>query len=787
MVCVVTSVVGHIFSLGFDSAALSQNGSKQDPADFFDMPVVKQEDATSSKLQVVDHLRALAADCDHLVLWLDCDAEGENIAFETIGVTRRAFEQKMEQEKALLRQDNTSESYEPIRRIHRAHFSAITGEALRNAFQNLGEPDAALSRSVDARQELDLRVGVAMTRLLTWRCVGMARRKYSDATKLISYGPCQTPTLSFCVARARAVEAFQAQDFWKIQTSASFAGATAHDKLYDLRWKPPSDPVESTSKKLGFRRPHDESGKQYEDSSTFDKQAVDEVLKFASLPGSLLRVTQVTNESERVSAPPGLNTVTLLSAGSKSMGMSPKQVMNVAEKLYSSGFISYPRTETTKYDPTGFDVRQILRAHADHPDWGRTASHLLRTRFSSTGKPPARGTDVGDHPPITCLRSATRETVGGGSAWRVYEFVARNMLGSFSDDLYFKRSVAELELVARNEPEMTAQRKHYFEMETVKVDSLGFAGACPWLLQDIGAQKNEADKDVLVKGMCLVISKIRCDRKKTRPNPFLQEHELIELMDRHGVGTDASMATHVSNIVDRGYVVLCDETGVALRPPPRPGQARQPRQIGRYMVPTPLGMALMDLFGDKELSNEDASGIQTSSQHAVAMLARPAIRARMEAECKQIAEGKMDKDTCLQTNLQWFQTRYREMADVLTNDFLRISFARTLRPLKDGLQRWRQMRAFEVARPTELLMEKRGRDSRPLKKGGDQRLDRRKGSSSDRNQFQPNSERNNKFPPQKQRGDQRLDRRKGSSSDANNKVPQSKTNRPRLSKLISRD
>lgn len=49
-------------------------------------------------------------------------------------------------------------------RIHRAKFSAITPKAIQDAFHTLEEPDQDLSRSVDARQELDLRIGVALTR-----------------------------------------------------------------------------------------------------------------------------------------------------------------------------------------------------------------------------------------------------------------------------------------------------------------------------------------------------------------------------------------------------------------------------------------------------------------------------------------------------------------------------------------------------------------------------------------------------------------------------------------------
>ena len=146
---------------------------------------------------------------------VDCDAEGENIAHEVIGITRRALELSAARRSesgdaaaaaAAQRQQSVGEARRggttgagaegnrdeggagaevgeegdgegtQMRRVHRATFSAITPDALSAAFRALGRsdavPDALLSRSVDARQELDLRVGVAMTRLLTWRCVG---------------------------------------------------------------------------------------------------------------------------------------------------------------------------------------------------------------------------------------------------------------------------------------------------------------------------------------------------------------------------------------------------------------------------------------------------------------------------------------------------------------------------------------------------------------------------------------------------------------------------------------
>jgi DNA topoisomerase IA len=72
-------------------------------------------------------------------------------------------------------------------------------------------------------KNFDLRVGVALTRLLSWRCAGLVRKKFSPATKLIYYGPCQTPALSFCIYRANEVKAFQKRPFFQVATSVKAA------------------------------------------------------------------------------------------------------------------------------------------------------------------------------------------------------------------------------------------------------------------------------------------------------------------------------------------------------------------------------------------------------------------------------------------------------------------------------------------------------------------------------------------------------------------------------------
>eukprot|EP00759_Apiculatamorpha_spiralis_P052623 PhF_6_TR587/c0_g1_i2/m.645/K03165/TOP3; DNA topoisomerase III len=190
-----TSVAGHVYSCDFPPKY--QDWSKTDELDLFKAETVKKENSS----EVVHHLRNESKGCDTVVLWLDCDREGENICFEVLQCVKAN----------IYRPDN----------IFRAKFSAITKTELGAALNHLGRPNKCLSDSVDARQELDLKVGCAFTRFQTKFFQG----KYGnlDAT-VVSYGPCQTPTLGFCVQRHDEIVNFKEEPFWRINVMAGKDG-----------------------------------------------------------------------------------------------------------------------------------------------------------------------------------------------------------------------------------------------------------------------------------------------------------------------------------------------------------------------------------------------------------------------------------------------------------------------------------------------------------------------------------------------------------------------------------
>eukprot|EP00210_Caulerpa_lentillifera_P003718 g3551.t1 len=565
----VTSVIGHVMSMDFPPQY--QNWEKTDPASLFAASTCKKEAnpkvtlftlsltaSGSIQARVLQHLKTEAKGCSYLILWLDCDREGENICFEVMDHTLPFMNKVSNQQ------------------VFRAKFSAISEVEIKRAMGRLGAPNHNEALAVDGRQELDLKVGVAFTRFQTRFFQG----KYGNLdSALISYGPCQIPTLNFCVERYQLINEFQPEPYWSLSLSSLKTGIK-------VQWHWNRDRI-------------------------FDE---DVVLLFQSLikEAKKLQIISVKCTHEHKRRPLGLNTVEMLKVASSALNMGPHYTMQIAEKLYTQGYISYPRTESSRYPPN-YDFHSILTPQTHHPIWGAYIQHLIKQGVT----PMKSGVDAGDHPPISPVACATNEELSGDS-WRLYDYISRHFFASISQDALYECH----EVVASCSSEInlrfnapTSCPGEIFSASGSRLIKEGFITLMPWR-----STQNEALPG-FVEGEEVKIEDVVLTQGKTTPPGYLTESELISLMEKHGIGTDASIAVHINNICERNYVKV---------------------ESGRRMVPTELGITLI-----KGYQNIDSE------------LCQPQVRAYVEKQIDLVAKGKVEKHTIVQSVLNQFLQKFK--------------------------------------------------------------------------------------------------------------------------------
>ncbi|VUZ53848.1 unnamed protein product, partial [Hymenolepis diminuta] len=553
-----TSVCGHVMTLDFNGRY--NKWDAVDPIELFTAKVEKRE--ANPKLNMINFLQKEAKGASSLILWLDCDKEGENICFEVI--------------------DAVSHIIGPQARIYRAHFTAVTDHEVQGAMQNLRQPNKNEALSVDARQETDLRIGCAFTRFQTRFFQG----KYGDLnSRLVSFGPCQTPTLGFCVKRHDRIQSFKPETFWRI--AASIVANENGDRL-PLAWNR---------------------------DRLFDKEAATVFLNAVSGADKAI-VVDVSRKVKVKQRPQGLNTVELLRVASAALGIGPHSAMAVAERLYTSGFINYPRTESTAYPPS-MDLKALLRQHVNHPRWGSVVREMLDSGYYHS---PRAGHNAGDHPPIAPMRCTTELS---GDAARIYDYVAQHFIATLMPDCKYETTTVVLSI---GDEKFTTRASRVIDPGYTRIFTWQAVGST---VAVEGQDEEECDGPEITLPAALTTpgssfplgEKPRLVEGQTGPPNYLSEAELITAMEKHGIGTDASIPVHIENIVERAYVEILP---------------------GRRLKPTPLGVVLV--HGYHSIDSE---------------LVLPHMRRAVEEQLNHIATGQADFRAVLQFVLALFTTKYR--------------------------------------------------------------------------------------------------------------------------------
>eukprot|EP01035_Chromulina_nebulosa_P021252 gene21252-27537_t len=485
-----TSVSGHMMEIEFDSAFKMWKSC--DPSALFTAPIHKSVKKESDKLQST--LERLAKTCDILLLWLDCDMEGENIAFEVIEVCT---------------------SVNPRLDIFRARFSALIKRDILRTMQNPDRPNKHFNEAVEARQEIDLRLGAIFTRFQTLRL----QNKFDDLQNvLISYGPCQFPTLGFVVDADDKIRNFIPEKFWNLKCTYQFPDP---DGIINVNFTWDRGIIyDQFSCLLLYNLCFD-----YCDNTDNNPRAV--VTKVEAKPTSKYR-------------PVPLNTIELQMRSSRFLKISSDQTMHAAESLYQQGILSYPRTETD-YFKEGFDIHGILNEFRNHNNWGDYVVNLLdNNKFLW---PRNGGHDDQAHPPIHPTKSVTLDTIRDETEKKIYELVTRHFLACCSHDA--KGNETSISICIPNR--VVARDGEFFHTTGLMVTERN------WL--DIYTyEKWYANKVPVFKtGDDFILTTFLMTEGETTAPIHISESDLIKKMDDTGIGTDATIAEHIKTIIKRDY------------------------------------------------------------------------------------------------------------------------------------------------------------------------------------------------------------------------------------------
>lgn len=286
------------------------------------------------------------------------------------------------------------------------------------------------------------------------------------------------------------------------------------------------------------------------------------------------RVTKVETKPTSKWKPLPLTTVELQQSGSRLLGMPPKRVLDLAEKLYQKGFLSYPRTETDQYDKD-FDFMSLIRKQTSDPAWGAQALRLVDGEFQTPRN--GRKNDKA-HPPIHPTNGAANLDA---DERRVYELVTRRFLASCWKNAEGNMTTVDIE-IARELFSTTGEGVSSLLTPGVVILQRNYLEVYPYDKWSSNPLPDFEEGEEFLPSVCELK-----EGSTTRPN-LLTEADLVGLMDKNGIGTDATIAEHIAKIIEREYVITKSE------------------QRTKYLVPSTLGIGLVEGFNaigfDRSLS-----------------------------------------------------------------------------------------------------------------------------------------------------------------------------------------
>jgi DNA topoisomerase-1 len=468
-----------------------------------------------TKTKVVKALKEKLEDADELILATDEDREGESISWHLLEVLKPNI---------------------PVKRMV---FHEITKEAIEDALTQFRDIDEHLVRAQEARRVLDRLVGYTISPLL-WKKVAYglsAGRVQSVAVRLIS-------------EREHERLRFKKSQYWSLQAKNEHAGIKFDSRatlLDGMKVATGKDFDSETGqllkdKKAQFVHLKGDDAKKWADKLSGEKWVVDEVEE---------------KPISRKPAPPFI-TSTLQQEANRKLGYTSRETMELAQKLYERGFITYMRT-----DSTNLSQQAIQAARTDiQALYGKDYLPPTPREYSAKKSKGAQEAHEAIRPAGTRFASPEETGLSGGMQ-KLYELI-------------WKRTVAS-QMVNAEQKQVSVRFKvgdATFGASGLTIEFPGFLKAYVEDEDDDKDEKEEVKLPKLKKGDTVKCSKIEPLEHETKPPARFTEASLVQTMEREGIGRPSTYAAIIGTIQDRGYV----------------------RKVGNALVPTFTALVVSKLL-----------------------------------------------------------------------------------------------------------------------------------------------------------------------------------------------
>ncbi|GHG60758.1 type I DNA topoisomerase [Streptomyces griseocarneus] len=514
---VVEASVGHIRDL--------PNGAAEVPAKYKGEPWARlgvNVDADFQPIYVVNtdkkdqvkKLKELLADSDELFLATDEDREGEAIAWHLQEVLKPKV---------------------PVRRMV---FHEITKDAIQAAVANPRELNKKLVDAQETRRILDRLYGYEVSPVL-WKKV-MPR---------LSAGRVQSVATRLVVERERERIAFRSAEYWDL-TGVFGTGRTGD------AGEPGTLAARLTAvdgRRVAQGRDFGSTGRLKDSAQVLHLDEANARALAAALADSSFAVRSVESKPYRRSPYAPFRTTTLQQEASRKLGFGAKATMQVAQKLYENGFITYMRTDSTTLSDTAVNAAraQVTQLYgADYlPEKPRTYAGKVKN---------AQEAHEAIRPSGDRFRTPA-ETGLTGDQFRLYELIWKRTVASQMKDATGNSVTVKIG------GQSSDGRDAEFSASGKTITFHGFMKAYVEGADDPNAELDDRERRLpqVTEGDPLTAEEITADGHATKPPARYTEASLVKELEEREIGRPSTYASIIGTILDRGYVF---KKGTALVP-----------------------------------------------------------------------------------------------------------------------------------------------------------------------------------------------------------------------------